>query len=302
MNVYRRYLTEPGESLLSPVGALDQMERTQHWSASTGLPLERISSGLSSVPLIIAGTGGAGHPFASVNPAFLWHPLFWLPESIAYRQRWNNPNGVGEIIVEDLNIWHARLSLQLSYSGLYDPELGWLDILSVYGLDVADLAVVARVAAWLAGGEDDIFDGIDLTDVILDALSMDDAVTTAASIVTDLKAIQWGIQADSLIQLLDEVREDPSTTNSSLRAATVTAAYLGAGAFSDLPWEGPAAEHDTLWSKWAEEADNGQFASPADFIEQNFTPIYKRLRQIRDKFWPTVLSSVREALAEVGGQ
>jgi hypothetical protein len=302
MNAYRRYLTEPGESLLSPVGALEQMERTQLWSNSTGLPLDRISSGLSSVPLIITGTGGDGHPFAGVNPAFLWHPLFWLPDKIAYRQRWRNPDGVGDPIIEDLDMWHSRLSLQLSYSGLYDPELGWLDILSVYGLDVADPAVIARVAAWLAGGEDDIFDGIDLTDVILEALSMDDAVATSSAIVPDLKAIQWGIQADSLIQLLDEVREDPSSTNTYLRESTVTVAYLGSAAFSDLPWDGPAAEHDTLWTNWADQAANGQFASPADFIEMNFNPIYKRLRDIRERFWPTVLSSISEATAEVSDQ
>lgn len=286
---------------LSPVGALEQMERCQQWSAHTGLPLERISSGLASVPLIIAGTGGDAHQFASVNPAFLWHPLFWLPDQVAFRQRWNNPAG-GDLITEDLNIWHARVALQLNYSGLYNPELGWLDVLSVYGLDITTPEVVAQVAAWLAGGEDEILDGIDLTTVILDALSMDDAVTTAASIAPELKVIQWGIQSDSLVQLLDEVREDPSTTNSDLRAATVNAAYLGAASFSDLPWEGTASEHETQWSKWADDAATGQFASPADFIEQNFTPIYKRLRQIRDRFWPAVLSSVRDAMAEVSGQ
>lgn len=300
MTVYRRYLTEPGESLLSPVGAFDQLERCQTWSTHTGLPLERISSGLASVPLIVAGTGEeTGHEFASVNPLFLWHPLFWLPEQVAYRQRWNNPSG-GDPIVEGLDIWHARVALQLSYSGLYDPESGWLDILSVYSLDIADPAVVARVAAWLAGGEDETLDGIDLTDVILDALPMDEAVSTAAAIAPDLKAIQWGIQADSLVQLFDEVREDPSTTNSSLRATTVNAAYLAAASFSDLPWNGaPATEHEAQWSTWAEQAENGQFASPADFIEHNYTPIYTRVKAVREHFWPTVLNSVSDALAEI---
>lgn len=300
MTVYREYLNTQGESLLSPIGALDQLERVQAFGNDTWLPLERISAGLSSAPLVIPGVDHPGRRFADVNPVALWHPLFWLPDEVAFRQRWNHPSGTG-ILTEELSLWHTRVALQLTYAGLYAPDQGWLDILSVYGLDITDPDTVNRVAAWQSGGEDPVLDSIDLTAVILDALPMNEAISTAAGIASDLKAVQWAIQADSLVQLLDETRAEPTTTNSSLRAATVNVAYLGAACFSDLPWGGaPAAEHDTQWSHWADTSANGAFSSPAQFIEQSLTPIYQRLHEIRERFWPAVVSGVRDAQTEAG--
>jgi hypothetical protein len=301
MTVHRRYLTQQGESLLSPTGALEQLNRCQTWSRDTGLPFDRISSGLASVPLPIAFQAEPGtHPFAGVNPVALWSPLFWLPEQVAYRQRWRT-EGSNEIIVEDEYLWHTRVALQLTESGLYSPERGWLDVLSVYNLDISDPNVVARVREWLAGGEDPILDSIDLSDIIEQALPIDDAIAAAADIAAELKRIQWGVQADSLIQLLDETKADPATTNSALRAETVNVAYLGAASFSDLPWEnGPASEHESTWSAWAADVAGRQYRNPAEFVEYSFNPIYNRLHAIRTMFWPSVVTAVRTATDEVG--
>lgn len=102
------------------------------------------------------------HRFLSpeIDPAILWHPMFWLDREHAmplYREV------DGEIeFLEDIEEWLYRLFLELEHAGLYDRATGsWTDILDLeLGLDIDQPEVQERLRAYAAGGEDGELDGI----------------------------------------------------------------------------------------------------------------------------------------------
>jgi hypothetical protein len=104
--------------------------------------------------------------FAGIPAKWMWHPLFWLPTSIA-----------GQIHIDQLSedqlceVHAVRVVLHLDDTGVYDSENGvFLDVMHLYGLDIENQADLARITAWQNGGADEVLDNIDLSELFdLDA-------------------------------------------------------------------------------------------------------------------------------------
>ena len=183
----RPFLTEPGEPLLLTRDALGFAERFSEFSAFTMLPNEQIiASPLLTQPLVVKSRSAGPRGLApTMNPGALWHPLFWLPERVAFRYRWNE-DGVQQI--EDDTEWSDRVALEVTMSGLYDPADGtWLDVLSVQGLDVEDAAVQQRLTDWLRGQPDALLDEIDLSAVVNHPTEPDWALDSTGELLPTLQ-------------------------------------------------------------------------------------------------------------------
>lgn len=169
-----------GESLLLNGHAADLVLRLDDWCAMTGMgPADLAVSPLTSIPLPYLGVANAksneadaGRRWTGIRPESLWHPLFWLPTSLAHLDpvRDGRNGGAdlaageteGDAPVEAIEAWMVRVCIALEASGLYDPQGGWIDVLTAAGLDTDDPATISRLQAWLDGQSDDILDGIDL--------------------------------------------------------------------------------------------------------------------------------------------
>lgn len=131
-----------------------------------------------------------------VNTEFLWHPFFWLPNSV--RSRALIAGGTGDRLESDEE-YLIRIMAQCTLSGLFDVETSsWLDVLVHAGLDSENEAVLDRVAEWQDGSSDDVLDNIDLSQIFVDgdahtgSQSVIDAVSGAPSSIR----AQWALTAD----------------------------------------------------------------------------------------------------------
>ncbi|MGO1851794.1 MAG: hypothetical protein ACTH0V_00110 [Microbacteriaceae bacterium] len=98
--------------------------------------------------------------FTGLKPDAAWNPLFWLPDNLRHPYVFTGENGEPQL--EQDEEWQARVALELTASGLYDPDTGtWVDALATYaGLDSASAATLERVKAYLDGGEDELLDAL----------------------------------------------------------------------------------------------------------------------------------------------
>lgn len=177
MNTLRRpYLLIPGEPLLLArphdmgdyeLPAIFQLtERAERMASDFALKHDEVGyHAVSSIPL--PRYGALSTPVNRCAPAdMLWNPLLWLPERLALPCTIDN-NGALE--TESVLHWRIRVALELTMSGIYrSDEATWVDVLALYGLDIAEEYTIARVKAWQAGGSDAILDTIDLDDYMRD--------------------------------------------------------------------------------------------------------------------------------------
>lgn len=283
----RQLLTESGDGLLLAKSALDTVERFSDWQSATGLHPSRFIFGeLCAVPLPIYTAAPAGkRQFSEVNPEVMWHPLFWLPSTIAGRYKLpTGPNGEPE--PESNAVWSIRVALELTASGLYSDTEGWVDILDTVGIDVDNDADLARIQEWQEGGVDDLLDSIDLAPY----LSLEDgpnwALQSAMALVEPATQAQWAIIADSLMEMLWNANGDTTSNLPEYRSAVRLVAELAEVQLSDIPTEGHTAEE--FWETISAEIRSEDYIAKQDLAEGPVATAEEWLRMTRDTFWDSV--------------
>ncbi|MGC0250438.1 hypothetical protein [Pseudactinotalea sp. Z1748] len=215
-----KYLLEPGEGLLLSTPDPDtddesgtpaivkQAHRLAQWTAETGLAeADVISTPLVATPLpAYAGRIEAGQRrWDGLRPHVMWHPLMWMPQRLAEPYMIVEED---EERLETVDEWAIRVALEMTASGMYDPETGgWLDVMALHDIDIEAPGQVDRIEAWLQGAVDPELDAIDLDAYISSSDQPDWAVQVAAVIFADVIAGSWSITATDLIFIAEGMAE-----------------------------------------------------------------------------------------------
>lgn len=208
----RTHLLAPGEALLlmrpdpdtetgaGTPGVIKLADRLEEFARATGLSDDEVySSPLTSVPLPIytrAGNEGQRR-WAGTEPTMMWHPLMWLPARVSTPYMFTEADGDERL--ESPDEWAIRVCLELTASGLYDPETGgWIDVLALFDLDITEPGVQHRIRAWLQGAPDAALDAIDLAPYLDSPEATDWAAQAAHGIYEDVVASSWSLVASDL--------------------------------------------------------------------------------------------------------
>lgn len=227
----KQYLSETRAPLLLQASARLQAERYQQFLTDSGLGAgDVVTTPLVAVPLPHKrrGAGPRGWP-VDLNPAVMWHPLFWLPPRLALRYRFLADDPAG---IENDNEWAVRVAIESTISTLFDPNDGtWVDVLSLVDLDVDSPEVQNRLREWLSGQPDADLDAIDLSGMTELVENPDWAVEESAELIATLLPASWALIASDLIDELSIQHED-------LLTGVQTVASLARGVLSDVPANG----------------------------------------------------------------
>lgn len=170
----RSWLFQAGDPLIAPHDPFSALYAASIFLEDTGIDeLEELPDGfilvidpISILPLIerLPNEDSTYQRFFFLDPALLWHPIFWLPEHLLHPYSYIEPGGSeDDVKIEPEEEWIARVLLELEETGLYDETTGtWTDVLAEHGIDVESASDRLRVRNWLQGGEDIVLDGIDL--------------------------------------------------------------------------------------------------------------------------------------------
>lgn len=278
----REFLLEPGEQLLLTTSAIGLMERFDEFNAHSGLAPEAIlSDPLCATPLPVFeldADGTLARP-ATANPAFMWHPLMWLPATTALRYRLNITEDGGETRVEDDHEWAIRVALELQSSPLYDVETGtWLDILALHGLDSDLPEVQGRIAAWLAGADDPILDTVNLDGILFPTGDHDWSIGAAQELARVLIPAQWCYTAQSLLDSLEQSLSEAVDLEHARRIGSIITTLADA-----LLGDVPGIDGDELTADRVERIQVA-LADPASTIEEPVAELQQLLVGIRDDY------------------
>jgi hypothetical protein len=295
-NRRRLFLTEAGEPLLLAKSAMSIVERFSEFTDYTGLDRNQIAANpLAAIPFPVMSraNGPRGWPI-NLNPASMWHPLFWLPERLAFRYRFEGDD------IEDENEWVVRVALETTISDLYNPIDGtWFDVLAYYDLDSDDPQVQARISAWLAGGDDDVLDSIDLTETVDEPGNEHWAVESTAEMLPTLIAASWATLADDLAQSTGALITDVTDRAEALEAAE-TLVNLALGTLSDVP--GVSEQEPAPHLRWQEiaRALTTSTKSLDELLRDEIDELSESFYAIRDDYWPYVVLLQEEIAAQSG--
>lgn len=226
----RSFLLEEHEPLLLSRSALKLAERVTQFSQISGIPESALTmSPLCAIPMPIwpgdFGTSETGRPrrrWEGVRPEFMWHPLMWLPEHMSGLYQIQKDDGT--VKTEDLESWQARLALELTQSGLYDPLTGtWLDILDSVGIDVEDDLDQARIQDWLDGEPDEVLDAIDLTSYLVVDTDPHWGVSSLLRMREDLIGGSLALVADEMLSIVDDIQAPENEVAVTEQAQTLQA-------------------------------------------------------------------------------
>lgn len=199
---YRPFLLDQGDQLIISRDAMTTATRLLEFVDTTGLKPELlVADPVVALPLPLHFPGNR---FEDVHPHALWHPLFWLPQDIALRVRISESEHA-EPRPETEAEWAVRIAIELSTSGLYSPDYGWVDIFALYGIDVDDPMDLDAIVGWQAGLPDERLDRINLHDHFTFAPN-NEAFYAAQELYPLAMSAQWSLTAASL---LAAVEEDP---------------------------------------------------------------------------------------------
>lgn len=190
----------PGEDLFASVSMITTIERIEAITEEFGeIPwaFTQASSLAIPVPPVI---GSPRERWKGINPALMRHPMFWLPERLAYPREeetidhwvlrvalevsrsapfsalnrvWvplydynNNPVVVGEedgIDPESMNLVRVLGVDETPQAPIYDPSDGsWLDLPGSVGCDLTTAEGITRIKDWMDGLDDPALDSIDM--------------------------------------------------------------------------------------------------------------------------------------------
>lgn len=249
---------------------------------------------LCTVP-IPSSPASSRHP--EVKPEAMWCPMFWLPRRLS--NRWPVPSAEagGSPVYEDMDDRGVRIGLEMAESGLYDAEEGWVDVLWQYGIDTLTEEGIARVAAWQAGGEDEVLSSISLDEVLARSDDPLWAFAMAKELSLHLRRSLWAISSDSLIGfILDEAasaQAEPNieTLRSGLKAAlSLAVVQLNAAPVPDHPG------HD-FWEILEAKVQDPSLMTIQDLLDEIFDPAIEALYSVRAENWPH-LQDLNEVITE----
>jgi len=147
-----------GPTLWGRTAGLDASTPVQ---VSTGDVLDQVPiSWVTSMPIPVAAHNGYGpHRWPTCTPTELVWPWMWLPPRLARPQVWESTSHAPGL--EPVDVWQTRVALELGNAGLFDPDIGWVDVLATMaGIDVDDPGDADRVRDWLSGVADPQLDEV----------------------------------------------------------------------------------------------------------------------------------------------
>lgn len=293
----RRAHQVPGEILLLDENILAAPARAREFSAFSGIEMrDLVVSPLASVPVPMynfahtyAGPTGQRR-WAGVRPEAMWHPLLWLPARLSSRYRYKDREN--NTVFENDDQWAARVVMELTGAGLYDPATGeWVDVLATAGIDIDDDLDLARVEDWLEGEPDDVLDDLSLDDVLRQEDNETWALVSVLVLEDVLWQASWALTANSLIELLDLafLTDAERVVRAARTAANLGVALLGP-ARSDA-YEQPIAKTLGDLMLRLSRIDHEHERASATINE-----LFDALNLIREVHWPAL-----EALHDAGG-
>lgn len=247
----RKFLTDEGEPLLTPVGPFDAAVRLQRFHEATGIDIGGIvTSPLSGLPVPVypAQLPDGRRRWPGLRPEAMWHPLMWLPKTV--RARRFVAVGNDQPTIEDNDLWVARVMVELSTAAKYDEDLdqwiplydeasgGWVDILALHGLDIETTEVQDRVAAWLDGAPDTDLDAIDLAGCFdTDEQMPDWSVVYAWNAIGILLPAAYAVYAHALAGHIEDILGSPDVDAETLATTFRLVASIAAGSFTEVDGE-----------------------------------------------------------------
>lgn len=203
----RAYMTEPGESLFLSQSPILTAIRFGQFARDTGIDGHQIlTSALCAVPVPQYIEFEGRKRWEGTKVDLMWHPLMWLPESLARPQKkvFNDQE-----YVEPFDAWMVRLCIELETSGLYDPVSGtWIDVLAMAAnLNIEDEMTQSRLRRWMDGARDDRLDGIDLTPHISNPADPEWSINLAAERFEELIVASWAVSSEALGEALDDLHD-----------------------------------------------------------------------------------------------
>lgn len=290
----RRAYQVPGENLLLDENILAAPARAREFSEFAGIELrDLVVSPLAAaaVPIYNFAASPEGDTglrrWPHTRPEAMWHPLMWLPPRLASRYRYKDREN--NTVFESDDQWAARVVMELTAAGLYDPDTGeWVDVLATAGVDVEDDMDLARIEDWLDGEPDDVLDEISLDDVT----RQDDETWALVSILVledVLWQASWAMIANSLIDLIDMAfLLDPERVMKAARTASSLGLSLLGKATSESYEVPPAKVFGDLLIRV------GAMSHDDNNAGRSVNEILDMLYLVREVHWPAL-----EALHEV---
>lgn len=296
----RRAHQVPGENLLLDENILASPARAREFSEFAGIELrDLVISPLAAVAVPIynfaqtpAGATGLRR-WTHTRPEAMWHPLMWLPPRLASRYRYKDREN--NVLYENDDQWAARVAMELTAAGLYDPDTGeWVDVLATAGIDVEDEMDLARIEDWLDGEPDEILDEIDLTDVLLQEDNETWALVSILVLEDVLWQASWAMVANSLIELLDlAFLTDAERVMRASRTASSLGLSLLGKASSDAYEVPPAQTFGDLFMRLSSMSHDHEEAGSV--VNELFNILYL----VREIHWPA-LEALHETENEEG--
>ncbi|WIB65638.1 hypothetical protein [Curtobacterium sp. MCBD17_040] len=281
----RPYLSAPGDSLILPPSSFALNTMYESFVADARIEPDR----LAYVPLVGSplpiqdyARGPQGWD-PEMNPAVFWHPLLWLPESIAAPRIFDTEDTDDGPEVESVEFWSLRVAWEAVWSGMYDAEDGtWIDVLDLYGLNIDDPSVQSRVQAWLGGAADPVLDTIDLTDYV--SPTQDVTITTVADQLDTFRPAGWGVHANELFHGVTEVAGSAQDAD-TFRWAVGQFAYVALLALGDVPpnEEGGPVLADAWQTIMAEAGDP---ATPVETLRARAQYLRQSFQALTATFYP----------------
>lgn len=289
----RTMQSEPGQPLLLPAHPATHVANLSDFLDVTGLSSEQVHTDpLVIFPMPVYRDGSGPRQFAGLRPEAAWHPLFWLPRSVAgVLCLTRNADGT-PATQEDAGHHMIRAAIELGLSGLYDEADGtWVDVLALHDLDVDDPTVLERVRRWLSGEPDPTLEQITL-DRYLGPEQTSAAYALADEMRDSLAVCAAALHADALAgDLAAATLEDEPD-----RASVVAIAGL---ASSFLPAEPPPNVEMSMWTPFADLAAAASDADPGVVAGQ----LASQLLRVREHCWPIMaerIEAMSSDLAEIG--
>lgn len=231
----REFLLKPGEGWMLSPDLFLCAERLEDFMEVTGLTDKQVvMTPVVAVPIPspeLSVPPEGERQWSNVFAEMLWHPFFWLPDSVARRAIVADESGERPELDEE---YVVRVMALCTMAGLFDVETGtWLDVLAYAGLGEIDDALIDRLMDWMIGEPDEQLDSIDLSPLFAeaDAGAESHAAADVISGVPQAVEAQWALTADYIGRSVNDMRQDESATAEQKDVALGTFLVLAVAGF-----------------------------------------------------------------------